>query len=180
MSVQELFDEHGNLPIGTCEMDVKQFFEVFVHGYPNSITRKKIALGFAQFLLDVLAIFDEFEIWADGSYTTSKQDPDDIDTVTKYHSNQYTQLTPAERTKTFGMFNGEDTADEYGVDSYALVVYDSDHEGYQSFLDERNRRTKDFTYDDRTEKYKGLVVMHMNQSKVDFLQQFLKAGGDLN
>lgn len=177
-TMNDRFDQFGNLMLGKHEFTFPDFWEQFVVSFPLSNTRLTIGKGFANFLLDLLAVFETIEIWADGSFTTMEVDPNDIDTVTVVHNDQYGSLTNEERRKLFGMFEGSHTAKKYKVDSYVVTVYDQSHPGYQSYLLDINTRMQFFT-NDREGRQKGIVSMQITRQCIPYLKQILAKGGEV-
>lgn len=78
------FDEFGYLmPYEVIETDFKTFEEVFVKGFPNSATRSMIFEKYMTYLDQLKQIAGGgFYQWIDGSFTTQKPNPRDIDVVT--------------------------------------------------------------------------------------------------
>lgn len=73
-------NEHGYLPAGKHVLNLDDIKELFVDGFPTSQTRTNIWKGFLTFLqLLSSAGFEEYELLIDGSFTTSKNNPNDID-----------------------------------------------------------------------------------------------------
>jgi len=91
------FDGYGNpKPYELIEMEMADFKTVFVDRFQNSQTRQTIFEKYNQFITDFRTeIVQEFKNWVNGSYTTIKENPNDIDIVslvmysddlnTKYH-----------------------------------------------------------------------------------------------
>ncbi|WP_298348094.1 DUF6932 family protein [Runella sp.] len=78
------FDQYGYLtPYEVIETDIETFEEVFVKGFPSSSTRSAIFREYLTYLDQLRQIIDgAFYQWIDGSFTTQKPNPRDIDVVT--------------------------------------------------------------------------------------------------
>lgn len=96
-----MFDENGLLPAGlhVCDHDV--FQQEFIDQFSSSQTRKSLFVVFNKMLKDIELLFQPYEIWLDGSFTTSKTNPNDIDLVmflelsdflSHYNSNEFMSL----------------------------------------------------------------------------------------
>lgn len=74
------FNSNGNLICGEHELSLEEFHKFFVEEFECSNTREKIYKNFIEVLNFLVHLgFNDFSIWIDGSYTTSKLDPNDID-----------------------------------------------------------------------------------------------------
>lgn len=177
--MEDLFDVHGNLKIGIHKCYLEEFYKTFVFNFLSTSSRREISVGFARFLLEVLRIYEEFEIWADGSFTTTKTDPGDIDTCTIFHTEQYTSLSHEDQMKAIGLFVGKQTRKKYSVDSYCLQVYPESHPAHHVYIQELEERKKDFTYDSRTGLHKGIIAMKVNRTHVPFLEGIVAEGGGM-
>ena len=76
------FDDQGNLPSGVIQSTLKEFEARFVEEVIGSQTRKDIFLGYKEYCKDLLPLDVATKQWVNGSYTTNKKDPNDIDLVT--------------------------------------------------------------------------------------------------
>ena len=75
------FEANGMLPSGLHEYSFNQFMAQFVDGVPTSQTRKEIANALVNFSKEIYAIGIPYEFWVDGSYVTTKTNPNDADIV---------------------------------------------------------------------------------------------------
>lgn len=75
------FSENGVLPAGFHDCTYDEFYETFVDGFPTSQRRKIIADALLEFSQDVFAFGIPFEFWIDGSYATTKINPNDADII---------------------------------------------------------------------------------------------------
>ena len=77
------FDEKGNLtPYELIECDWNTLHEIFVLNFPKTSRRDELISELNIFLESIkILINSNIEIWIDGSFTTMKQNPNDIDIV---------------------------------------------------------------------------------------------------
>lgn len=75
------FDANGMLPAGIHTYDILAFKEQFVAGFPNSQTRPVIFACLERFISAILELFDPDEFWVDGSFATTKVNPNDADLI---------------------------------------------------------------------------------------------------
>ncbi|QKN82097.1 DUF6932 family protein [Scandinavium goeteborgense] len=68
---------------GFHDLDDKKVKELCVDAFPNSVRRGVLYCNYIQLIDDIRSINKQFpcfiEIWIDGSFTTEKPEPDDID-----------------------------------------------------------------------------------------------------
>lgn len=76
------FDKYGHLPEGIHRPTLSAFKQKFVVDCNGSCTRKPIFLGYVRYCTKVNTLNFASLQWIDGSYTTNKTDPNDIDLVT--------------------------------------------------------------------------------------------------
>lgn len=75
------FDENGHLtPYERIETSLDEFQQVFVDGFPNSSTRRRLFDNYLDWVFDFQReIYPYFTHWIDGSFVTQKLNPKDID-----------------------------------------------------------------------------------------------------
>lgn len=83
------FDDHGNLFPGEYILTLEQFRNEFVEKeyFNDSITRKEINNNFESLIkeIEILDMLDGLtKIWIDGSFSTMKMNPKDIDVIFFY------------------------------------------------------------------------------------------------
>lgn len=69
------------LPAGIHTYDIHTFKEQFVNGFPNSQTRPAIFSCLEHYISTILALCDPYEFWVDGSFATTKVNPNDADLI---------------------------------------------------------------------------------------------------
>ena len=74
-----MFDHRGYLSPGFHDWILGHAEKQLVKAFPKSRTRGSIWAGYLQLCDDLLTIINGCEHWLDGSFTTSKLDPGDLD-----------------------------------------------------------------------------------------------------
>jgi hypothetical protein len=78
------FLEDGNLMPGIHEYTCKEFEEQFVQNFPHSESRPDIYEKFCIWIRKLVKMLPPRYIWLDGSFLTTKLNPNDIDLVVFY------------------------------------------------------------------------------------------------
>ena len=130
-----VFDENGYLkPYQPIEIDIESFKYNFVDSFPNSISRELLYNNYLRFLYSFQDnIFTFFEQWIDGSFTTKRQNPNDIDVVTFLSFDVYEKRGDKVIDK-YWKFSLEDQK----IDSYIVKSYPEEHPNYSTYLSERS------------------------------------------
>lgn len=155
------FDKYGNpSPIGIINISMNDFEEIFVHDFRDSQTRTKIFSGYENFIYDFqIKLTEKFSHWINGSYTTNKKDPNDIDIVTIVNANENFSTT-GELFKTFLTIGG--SKEKYLVDAYFIPVYSEEDPRYiitKQYFD----YWSNFFGHDRRNRPKGLIQINFNK-----------------
>jgi hypothetical protein len=160
------FDENGNLPSGIHKPTTLEFMSRFVENFDTSKTRKDIFDGYKSYCGDLLQFDIATTQWVDGSFTTSKIDPNDIDIVTHLDAIKITSKQMVDKIgKLFQ--NRNHLKSKYKCDAYAIPIYPPNHLLYNEtvkwldywrncFGKDRNKKTKgliEFELDERTFRF---------------------------
>ena len=86
------FDSSGKLPAGIHDCSADEFEELFVVQFPTSQSRRPIFSRLIDFIQELFQSGIPDEIWIDGSYVTSKVNPNDADVVVFLEYPQVAQL----------------------------------------------------------------------------------------
>lgn len=76
------FDENGNLPPGIYNMTLDEIEEIFSKN--KSLKRREIMKAYKNHLTELKNTGYYLDHWIDGSFVTSKENPNDIDTLTEF------------------------------------------------------------------------------------------------
>lgn len=150
------FDVSGKLPAGLHSYTIEEFIAQFVDGFPTSMRRKTIFDAMVEFLKELNASGIPYEFWVDGSYTTTKINPNDADIVVFLQIPQYNALGPQ-----FGDLRNKYRAN---LDLYfAVAISDEnrkmvDSRTFLNITNQRNYWRGQFGFD-REDKPKGIVCL---------------------
>ena len=75
------FNDNGHLPPGIHETTLEEFKTRFVDGVQESTTRADVFSGYTRYCADLSKLDLIIKQWLDGSFTTSKVNPNDIDVI---------------------------------------------------------------------------------------------------
>lgn len=160
LSVMEIvmFDENGLLPAGLHAYEQDVFLSEFVTAFSTSQTRKLLYNAFNEILTEISSTFIPTEIWVDGSYATSKTNPNDIDFVMFLSLDDFIQysnspVVHALRTR----YSGK-------LDFYLALSINSDTKSkldevnFNKAVNRRNYWKGQFGFD-RQDQPKGIIVL---------------------
>ena len=122
------FNGDGNLPPGDYWPSKAKFEAQFV-SVASSSSRPLIYDGFNRHRAELLdeGVTTLAKCLLDGSFTTSKRDPEDIDLVVEIDE---ATLTRSQRVQQ--LLSGPNAKADFFCDAYPLVVYDVSHPHYKS------------------------------------------------
>lgn len=146
------FDRYGNLAPYTLILidDLFDFEKLFVSNFDQSTTRQPIFTGLLEYLGDMGVLLTELEykgtwkVWLNGSFTTKKLNPNDVDLLNVFDNDA---LFEQYKSRFESMF-ANNAEVRYGVDAYFLLTDNSaksaDLANYwrQQFGTDRNGRAK--------------------------------------
>lgn len=101
------FQEDGTLEKGIYIISPKEFYRNFVFNFRNSITRRKIAKGFYEYIKLVVSYGILHSIIIDGSFVTQKIDPCDIDISLIIDIATFNSLSDLKKNEIFPLTNGD-------------------------------------------------------------------------
>lgn len=127
-----------------------------VTGFAASTTRRDIFTRWTALRAAVDAVVTLGEQWLDGSYATTKVDPNDADIVVVLDGNEVEGLSPVEETTLGALVAGKTTQATWRCDSYPLVEYPAGHP-LRSFFERSRDYWTDFFGHDRSGVAKGIV-----------------------
>lgn len=116
------FMEDGNLFPGIHAYSLEDFEQQFVTMFSASSTRRKIFESLMEWLKLLMDILPPRYIWLDGSYLTTKIDPNDIDLVIFYKPEDIITLGE-DGTNQLGMLINE-LSHKYNCDAYFCYTLD--------------------------------------------------------
>lgn len=131
------FNEYGNpQPPGILESSFAEFQSTFVENFNHSQTRRVIFDSYESYVNDFKSeVSSAFRNWIDGSYTTTKLDPNDINLVNIVAYSD--ELNQKDQIIAKFLTHGG-SKERYSVDGYFIQVYPTDDPRYaitQHWLD---------------------------------------------
>ena len=148
------FDDHGNLfPYQKSKLKINDCLDLFVSDFPASQTRQTL---FDNLLRYRSAIFSElnqnFKQWINGSFTTQKLNPNDIDLANLI---PYSDALDSKIETILPYFTVGGSLEMYQMDAHLIPVYDETDPRFENtklrlayfehwFGHDRNDRPKGF------------------------------------
>lgn len=147
------FDAHGNLPAGDYWPTQADFEERFVHVH-GSASRTEIYGGFTRHRGELLAagVDSAADGMLDGSYTTSKLDPGDIDLVVEVGASLFLESARLQE-----LLSGPDAKPEFCCDAYPLIVFPENDPHYEAVTLRGRAYWRKWFGRDRQDREKGRV-----------------------
>lgn len=118
------------LSAGFHDILLEDMEKLFVDIFENN-SRRQILVNQLRIFLDELSkVQAKFEVWLDGSFTTLKDEPDDIDILIVYNFNQLNSL-PADQKKVINsLFNRQTSKIRYNLDILICADHDENNRSY--------------------------------------------------
>ena len=151
------FNELGYLPSGFHNKEPAEIKSAFVDNFPNSSSRKEIFEGYLKFCKTLMALgIKNFVQWLDGSFCTSKENPNDIDVVTFLDYDKLNALPSENQKLLMDIALNPYSKELFKCDSYVVLVYPKGHNDYQQYLTKRMYWRGVWGFD-RYDKPKGII-----------------------
>ena len=153
------FEANGMLSAGFHDCTVQEFIATFVDDFTTSQRRKDIANGLFDFSKEVFDIGIPCEFWVDGSFVTTKINPNDADLVLFLQAPNMNVLGPQ---LAYFRKKYKSTLDMYFA--YATSTENLQLVGpanYQKIVNDRNYWRGQFGFD-RADSPKGIVRIDCN------------------
>lgn len=143
---------------GFHDATVSDVENTLVNSFATSSTRQDIFDRWQQLRSAIAAVTTLREQWLNGSYVTTKVDPNDADIVVHLDGGEVDQLEPVAEFTLQALVAGKSTQATWRCDSYPLVEYPEGHP-----LREWYEETRDYWIDvfgtDRQGTPKGIVLV---------------------
>jgi hypothetical protein len=150
------FNADGYLDAGIHDVELPAIEEHFVDGFPSSNTRPKIINGYKQHRAELESLNLDVEQLLDGSFVSTKNDPNDIDLVCFADADAIDRLSPQDQEKFSKLLSGKHTQSIYLCDAYFSPMVPENHPQYNQCRSARKYWMGEFGYD-RNEKPKGVL-----------------------
>lgn len=156
------FDNNGNLPAGFIASELKEFEERFVDDFQDSTTRQEIFNGYVRYSGKLNTLNVATIQWVNGSYTTSKINPEDIDFVTHIDAIELDELGKELQEKFTKLTDKSRAKSECRCDVYFIAVYPPENpELYESTKEDIEYWSKWFAHD-RENNPKGIIEFNLS------------------
>lgn len=151
------FDKNGNIqPSEIIPINEQEFKEIFVDNFSESETRTKIFNGFQRYLSDFkVQITPSFKNWCNGSFTTTKLNPNDIDLVNLVIFNEEINKKQKE---IFKFLTQGGSKESYSVDGYFVPIYEESDPRYE-LTKNYVSYWRDWFGKDRLSRKKGIIEL---------------------
>ena len=117
-------------PPGLHPVDEGQLETLFVYPFNGSTTRPALVSGLRAYLQALRKAGVTFEVWLDGSFSTQKVDPNDVDIVVFADADELNRLSPSLQTYLRGLFDRTTAKRQYGCDVLFAPASDMDLRSY--------------------------------------------------
>lgn len=123
--------EHSPLlPPGIHDVHEPELGNHFLKKFPTSTTRAKLVNGLQRYIALLKSHGVKFELWIDGSFTTEKVDPNDIDLVVFFDFKELDALPPDAQRRLTGLVDRHTAKKNFGCDVLVSNKDDHDHRSY--------------------------------------------------
>ncbi|WP_050387921.1 DUF6932 family protein [Bradyrhizobium pachyrhizi] len=150
------FNSHGYLDAGIHHLTKSDIEALFVTSFPHSSTRATILAGYKKYSEEIVSIVGSCAQLIDGSFTTSKNDPGDVDLVMLVDATVVDALPPAKKAELRALVSGPVTKAAYMCDAYFCPVYPAGHPMSDHARQQRKYWLGEFGFD-RNDVPKGIV-----------------------
>jgi hypothetical protein len=148
------YNSYGALPEGIFKPQLKEFKDRYVKEFVGSSTRPIIYKGFIELSMDQLRAGIFLKQWIDGSYITSKEEPNDIDMVTFFNGIDH-------RIGRSQVYSSTQMKERYHCDSYIAAVYPENDPRFSLSKDTIEYWRKWWGHD-RNNRLKGFIEFDLN------------------
>ena len=154
------YDTKGNLtPYEQIEIDTKEFKISFVDSFPDSKSRTIIFSGYCRYQKELIQTARaDVTQWVNGSWTTTKPDPNDMDLVNLIpHDCLLDNTLQSIYQKRLTSNNG--SSQTYNVDAYIVVILPETDPRYTVLTKEPLEYWHKWWGHDRQDNPKGYIVL---------------------
>jgi len=166
------FDDNGNLPpVGLIRPTIQEFEARFVIGAQVKDIRREIFNGYKKYCDQVRSFAVASTQWVDGSYTTEKPDPKDIDLVIHFDGMKLNQDEDLQK-HCEKLIDKNEMKLVYKCHPQFVLVYPKDEPDLYSYYIQRYNYWLKWFSRDRDGNIKGLI--EFNLQKDDFKSDVLE------
>lgn len=146
-------------------MTVEEMREVFVSPFPASVTRHVVFAGYEKHRSELETLKIDIEQFIDGSFTTSKVDPGDVDLVCFADAHIIDSLPPEKQDELLQLVRGPATRATHHCDAYFCATLPDTDPLFSKMRAQRKYWMGEFGFD-RLDKPKGIVRSQLNQGEM--------------
>lgn len=165
------FDQNGNLPVGFIKPTIGEFKERFAVEFGNSRTRGDIFTRYIDYCERMNYLKVAVKQWVDGSYTTNKENPNDIDLVTHIDALKVNERIEIHEDLTKLLDNAH-CKNQYRCDVYAIFIYSKEfpdkYEYYKKVEEYWSKYWLKCFGHDRNENSKGIIEFSFLNGDFEF------------
>lgn len=118
------------LSAGFHDIELKNMEKLFVDNFDNNSRRQLLVDQLRTFLDELSKVQAKFEVWLDGSFTTLKDEPDDIDILIVYNLNQLNSLPDDQKKVVNSLFNRQTSKIRFDLDILLCPDHDENNRSY--------------------------------------------------
>ncbi|MBX9893761.1 MAG: hypothetical protein K2Y09_01080 [Nitrosomonas sp.] len=123
--------EHSPLlPPGIHDVQEPELGNHFLKKFPTSTTRASLISGLQRYITLLKSYGVQFELWIDGSFTTDKVNPNDIDLVVFFNFEELDALPLETQLRLEGLVDRYTAKQNFGCDVFVSNKDDHDHRSY--------------------------------------------------
>lgn len=145
------------LPVGYHSFELAGLRQFFVAKFPDSISRSNIMKGLESLVSTLNSAGLPMRIWIDGSFTTEKLNPKDVDLVVCVKEDDLANATKGQKQAIWWVAQA-DLVPSHRCDAYVLFEYREGHPLKEEGEWQRAYWLRQFGYS-RQDKLKGLAVL---------------------
>lgn len=166
------FDSNGNLPPGIVVTNATEIEEHCVLNFNGSSTRARIFDGYVNYCKELVSLNICSKQWLNGSYTTNKNDPADIDIINHLDANKLDELDEAGQDTYWRVTDKTRIKSEFMCHILAtIVVYTSESpEDYVASVREIEFWKK-YLGHDRNNNPKGILEIDLSNT-VSYIENY--------
>jgi len=163
------FDGNGNLPSGLITANVEEFEKRFINDFDDSITREAIFNGYIKYCKNLVPLDIGIIQWLNGSFTTNKINPNDIDFVTQLDGIKVDKQAVEIEDKLNELFNKEKAKSECMCDVYFYFKYPEEFSDlYEHYKKWKRYWLKQFGHD-RNNDAKGIIEFDLPNEGINIM-----------
>lgn len=117
-------------PAGFHQVELHEINKIFVSPYPSSSKRDFLSQKFSFFIDKFSELGINVEIWIDGSYSTHKIDPNDIDVLIIFDPIEVNKLSPEKQFILRELFDRKLSKIRYSLD---ILICEKNDENMRSY-----------------------------------------------